>query len=106
MKDKKAYLVDFGLAKILKGEPYSYTFCGSYSYLAPEMINKKGHDESLDWYLLGVLTYQLLHGITPYYDNDLNKFFKKVVEGNLKISELVSTEGRKFICSLMKMDSF
>lgn len=73
------YLVDFGLAKKLLGEPYSYSVCGTWSYLAPEMICKKGHDESLDWYLLGVLTYELLHGITPFYDNNLKGFFKKVI---------------------------
>ncbi len=36
-------------------------------YLAPEMLNKEGHSYSIDWYLLGVLMYELLVGFPPYY---------------------------------------
>lgn len=45
------------------------SFCGSYAYLAPEMIRKSGHSKNMDWYLLGVLLYEMLEGIPPFNDN-------------------------------------
>lgn len=40
------------------------------AYLAPEMIKRVGHGKAVDWYLLGVLLYELLVGKTPFIDND------------------------------------
>ena len=42
------------------------TYCGTVDYLAPEMINKTGHDEKLDIWCIGVLVYELLTGKTPF----------------------------------------
>ena len=39
------------------------------AYLAPEIINKQGHGKAVDWYLLGVLIYELLFCLPPYYTN-------------------------------------
>ena len=61
-------LLDFGLCK--QGMDFidvTTTFCGSIAYLAPEMLKKKGHSQTLDWYLLGVMFYELLVGLPPYY---------------------------------------
>lgn len=67
-----ALLTDFGLSK--EGVNYSQTgaksFCGSYAYLAPEMVKKVGHGKAVDWYLLGVLFYEMLTGLPPYYAED------------------------------------
>jgi len=40
--------------------------CGSYEYLAPEMIKKEGYSFGLDIYCLGLLFYELLIGTNPY----------------------------------------
>ncbi len=65
-------LTDFGLSK--EGVNFSQygakSFCGSYAYLAPEMVKKQGHGKALDWYLLGVLLYEMLTGLPPYYSED------------------------------------
>jgi len=42
------------------------TYCGTLDYLAPEMIEESGHDVSLDYWSLGVLTYELLTGKAPF----------------------------------------
>jgi len=69
--DGHVYITDFGLSKEgLKDNSKTTSFCGSLAYLAPEMINKEGHNYSLDWYLLGVLLYELLEGVPPYYNDD------------------------------------
>lgn len=42
-------LIDFGLAKIDHRSNKTYSFCGSYAYMAPEILKKHGHDQSIDW---------------------------------------------------------
>lgn len=68
-EDGHIKLTDFGLCKE-KFQNKTKSFCGSIAYLAPEMIDKKGHGFALDWYLLGVLVYELLDGYPPFYDRD------------------------------------
>lgn len=63
-----ALLTDFGLSKEgVKETDYATSFCGSVAYLAPEILARSGHGRSVDWYLLGVLLYEMLVGIPPYY---------------------------------------
>lgn len=66
-----AMLTDFGLSKegVLTNNS-ARSFCGSPAYLSPEMLKRSGHGKSVDWYLLGVLLYEMLVGIPPYYSNN------------------------------------
>lgn len=66
--DGHCKLTDFGLSKEGIDDNFSArSFCGSLAYLAPEMLERKGHGKSVDWYLIGVLLYEMLVGKTPYY---------------------------------------
>jgi len=67
-----AMLTDFGLSKegVLDHSTGAKSFCGSVAYLAPEMLKRCGHGKAVDWYLLGVVMYELLVGIPPYYANN------------------------------------
>jgi serine/threonine protein kinase len=66
-----AMLTDFGLSKEgIQNNSAARSFCGSPAYLAPEMLKRQGHGKSVDWYLLGVLLYEMLVGIPPYYSNN------------------------------------
>lgn len=71
-------LTDFGLSKegVLDHSTGARSFCGSVAYLAPEMLKRSGHGKAVDWYLLGVVMYELLVGMPPYYAN--NRYVSKV----------------------------
>jgi ribosomal protein S6 kinase alpha-5 len=65
-------LTDFGLSKELPREGDSdqraYSFCGTIEYMAPEVVKggTQGHDIAVDWWSVGVLTYELLTGASPF----------------------------------------
>jgi serine/threonine protein kinase len=65
-------LSDFGLAK---QAIESNTFCGTPEYISPEMLAGKGHSYTADWWALGVLTYEMLTGVPPFYDKNRNAMF-------------------------------
>lgn len=54
------------------------SFCGSPAYLAPEMLRRQGHGKPVDWYLLGVLLYEMLVGIPPYYSNNKEILYQNI----------------------------
>lgn len=49
-------LTDFGLSKeSLFQDNKTYSFCGTVEYMAPEVVNRKGHGTAADWWSYGVL---------------------------------------------------
>jgi serine/threonine protein kinase len=91
-----AKLIDFGMAKSGIKDVYqgADTFCGSVKYLAPEMLRKIGHGKALDWYLVGVLLYEMLIGMTPYYSQDREELFSNIISGKLRMPKSISSEAK------------
>lgn len=49
-------LSDFGLSKeAIDHDKRAYSFCGTIEYMAPEVVNRRGHTQSADWWSFGVL---------------------------------------------------
>lgn len=77
-----AKLTDFGLAKFLAEDKKALTFCGTPEYLSPEVILGKGHNRATDWWSLGILIYEMIFGIPPFYSQKQDDMFKKIVREN------------------------
>ena len=79
-------LTDFGLSKTieLNMDNKAYTICGTLQYLAPEIIKGEGYNESVDWWSLGIIMFEMLTGRLPFKfkldgQPDLNIYKKKIV---------------------------
>ncbi len=57
---------DFGLSKEAVDEKKTFSFCGTVEYMAPEVVNRKGHGTTADWWSFGVLMYEMLTGSLPF----------------------------------------
>ena len=101
--DGHTKLIDFGMAKtnISEVQKGAKTFCGSVKYLAPEMLRKIGHGQALDWYLLGVLLYEMLVGVTPYFSTNKDELFDNIINGKLKLPRNISIEAKSLIIGLL-----
>ena len=75
----------------------------SVAYLAPEMLRKKGHGKAVDWYLLGVLFYEMLIGMPPYYANTQQEIFNNIENAPLKIPSHLSKSAKSLIKQVRKL---
>ncbi|RVE53803.1 hypothetical protein evm_001465 [Chilo suppressalis] len=104
-------LTDFGLSKEFCGnESRAYSFCGTIEYMAPEVVRSgsQGHDIAVDWWSVGVLTYELLTGASPFTvegeKNTQQEITKRIVRCSYPVPTDVSPEVQDFIKKLLVKD--
>jgi serine/threonine protein kinase len=73
------------------------SFCGSPAYLAPEMLKQQGVTTSGDVYQIGVVLYEMLVGMPPYYNDNIKVLYQNIEKGKLKVPKYLTTEAKKFL---------
>lgn len=68
-------IADFGWSVQSKNK--RQTMCGTLDYLAPEMVENRGHDYAIDNWTLGILCYEFLYGVTPFEAEGQNETFQR-----------------------------
>jgi calcium/calmodulin-dependent protein kinase I len=76
--DMDIKICDFGLAKRLSDVTDNESACGTPGYVAPEILSGKPYGCEVDIWSIGVITYILVCGYPPFYDDDQKKLFKRI----------------------------
>ena len=106
LMDDQGYLklADFGMAKKLKGDEKAMSFCGTPEYLAPEIITMEGHDKMADWWSFGILLFEMLCGLPPFYVENLDKMYELIKNSSVKFPRRItlSEEAKDVIRKLLE----
>lgn len=99
-------LTDFGLSKenVYEVDKGATSFCGTPEYLAPEVLDRKGHGRAVDWWSLGALLYEMLTGLPPFYNKERDKLFHSILHGKLEFPPYVSDVAKDICAKLLNRD--
>jgi serine/threonine protein kinase len=100
VKDDHILLTDFGLSK--KIEETTKTFCGTVSFIAPEMIQGNSYGFSADCWSYGILAYEVLTGKRPYEDEDRAKLLWKIVNTSPRFPAELDSDSQDFLIQFLK----
>uniref|UniRef100_A0A8C1JFA8 non-specific serine/threonine protein kinase n=1 Tax=Cyprinus carpio TaxID=7962 RepID=A0A8C1JFA8_CYPCA len=102
-EDGHIKLTDFGLSKeSIDHENKAYSFCGTVEYMAPEVVNRRGHTYSADWWSYGVLMFEMLTGTLPFQGKDRKETMTMILKAKLGMPHFLSSEAQSLLRSLFK----
>lgn len=106
-EDSKIMISDFGLSK-MEDSGIMATACGTPGYVAPEVLAQKPYGKEVDVWSIGVISYILLCGYPPFYDENDANLFAQILKGEFEFDspywDDISVDAKEFIRKLMSVD--
>lgn len=97
-------LCDFGLAKKLDSNEKRTSFCGTLDYMPPEVVRGEKQDVAVDYWSLGCMLYEMVHGHSPFYHSDDETCQKKILNYDWKFETHISKELQDLILLLLEIN--
>uniref|UniRef100_A0A8B9JFM7 Calcium/calmodulin-dependent protein kinase type 1D-like n=1 Tax=Astyanax mexicanus TaxID=7994 RepID=A0A8B9JFM7_ASTMX len=104
--ESKIMISDFGLSKMEgAANDIMSTACGTPGYVAPEVLAQKPYSKAVDCWSIGVISYILLCGYPPFYDENDSKLFEQILKADYEFDspywDDISDSAKDFISNLM-----
>lgn len=101
-EDGHIKLADFGFSKrVLKA---TWTLCGTPEYIAPEIILNEGHGLEVDFWSLGIIIYEMIVGVPPFYHENQVELCGQIIRGKIGFPPFVDAITRDLIKKLVEPD--
>ncbi|OHS99694.1 AGC family protein kinase [Tritrichomonas foetus] len=99
-------VTDFGFAKtnITREDQTTNTFCGTPEYLAPEVLRQQPYTRSVDWWSFGVILYEMLSGMPPFFDSNPKKMYMGILFEPIQFPNYFSRRAIDLVMKLMDRD--
>eukprot|EP01123_Difflugia_compressa_P010039 TRINITY_DN3554_c0_g1_i1.p1 TRINITY_DN3554_c0_g1~~TRINITY_DN3554_c0_g1_i1.p1 ORF type:complete len:485 (+),score=97.92 TRINITY_DN3554_c0_g1_i1:57-1457(+) len=96
-------MTDFGLSKegLFEKDDRTGTFCGTPEYLAPEVLEGKGYGKAVDWWSFGTLVYEMLTGLPPFYCEDVQEMYTRIMTAELEVPASMSPPAADLLSKLL-----
>lgn len=103
-EESKIMISDFGLSK-MEDSGIMATACGTPGYVAPEVLAQKPYGKAVDVWSIGVISYILLCGYPPFYDENDANLFAQILKGEFEFDspywDEISDSAKDFIRQMM-----
>ncbi|KAJ3220109.1 hypothetical protein HDU67_006865 [Dinochytrium kinnereticum] len=107
-EDSPIMITDFGLSKVAVSDDFLQTACGTPGYVAPEVLRKTGHGKPVDIWAMGVITYVLLCGYTPFWGESQAELLQAILAGDFVFDDdpwaQISQAAKDFISLMLVLD--